>query len=595
MKNKTVPQFSDNAILIAKKRYLKVDKKNKTEETPAQMFERISNFMLTAELDTSDKKKGYKVPDKSKLEEIRNNFYEIQANLEFLSGMPLLDRGNEDIVAACYVMPIHDNLESIYGTLAKTVILHRRGAGIGYDFSEVRPDGSIVKSTGREASGPISFMRLYDFSSEVILNRGAIRHAGHMGILRIDHPNIEQFITAKKDYTQLTNFNISIAITDEFIKALKNDDYLPLVHDGKVYKKVKAEELLDLIVNSIYKSGEPGFIFIDEVNRHNPTLHIGKMTATNQCGEQPLLPYEACNLGSVVLNKFVFEDKLHERIDPELKINWKRLEKVVRIGVRFLDNTVTVTHHLLPEIEQIVKYGNRKIGLGVMGWADLLYLLEIPYNSDEAIKLAEKVMSFIQTTAHDESQKLGRERGDFGNFKGSLWDKKGYKHMRNATVTTIAPNGTTSLLADCNGGIEPFFALGYIRKNMETLGDTEIMFVNKLLEQKLKDEWLYDKAIMKEIIAKGTLKDIKKIPERIKKVFVTAFDITPEWHIKAQAAFQKFTDNAVSKTINFPEDATKADIKKAFFLAAESKLKGMTIYRDKSRDQQVLNLSSDSK
>jgi ribonucleoside-diphosphate reductase alpha chain len=470
------------------------------------------------------------------------------------------------------------------------VILHRRGAGIGYDFSEVRPDGSKVHSTGREASGPISFMRLYDFSSEVIMNRGAVRHAGHMGILRIDHPDIEKFITAKKDYSQLTNFNISIAITDSFVNALAKQTFFSLMHDGKIYKKVDPNELLNLIVDSIYRSGEPGFVYIDEINRSNPTLHIGKMTATNQCGEQPLLPYEACNLGSVVLSKFVVENKLAANIKAVEKLNWKRLEHVIRVATRFLDNTVTVTHHLLPEIEAIVKYGNRKIGLGVMGWADLLYLLEIPYNSEEALKLAEKIMSFIQTIAHDESQKLGRERGDFGNFKGSLWQSKGYKHMRNATVTTIAPNGTTSLLADCNGGIEPFFALGYSRKNMETMGDTELIYANKYLEKKLKDEWLYDEQTMKEIISDGSLAKIKKIPDRIKKVFVTAFDISPEWHIRSQAAFQKYTDNAVSKTINFPESATKDDIKSAFLLASKLHLKGMTIYRDKSRDQQVLNL-----
>jgi ribonucleoside-diphosphate reductase alpha chain len=591
MNSKIVPNFSKNALIIASKRYLKVDKKGEPVETPQQMFERISKFMIKAETDLSDKKKGYKVPDDKKLAKIQSDFYEIQANLEFLSGMPLLDRGKEDVVAACYVMPIKDSLESIYGTLAQTVILHRRGAGVGYDFSEVRPEGSVVKSTGREASGPISFMRLYDFSSEVIMNRGAVRHAGHMGILNIGHPDIEKFITAKHDYSQLTNFNISVAITDQFIKALKEDTFFPLTHDGKIYKKVNPNELLDLIVNSIYKSGEPGFIFIDEINRHNPTLNVGRMTATNQCGEQPLLPYEACNLGSIVLNKFVIDTKLNDKTDPANKIDWKRMEFVVRTATRFLDNTVTITRHLLPQIEQIVKYGNRKIGLGVMGWADLLYLLEIPYNSDEALALAEKIMKFIREISHDESQKLGRERGDFGNFKGSLWQAKGYKHMRNATVTTIAPNGTTSLLADCNGGIEPFFALGYSRKNMETMGDTELVYVNKYLEKKLKDEWLYDKQTMKEIVAKGTLAGIKQIPARIKKVFVTAFDIDPSWHIKAQAAFQKHTDNAVSKTINFPESATKNDIKKAFFLASDLKLKGMTIYRDKSRDQQVLNLN----
>ena len=556
------------------------------------MFMRVAKFIAGAENDLSDKKKGYKKPSPAKLEQIENEFFEVQANLEFLSGMSLLDRGKKDLVAACYVMPIRDSIESIYTTLANTVVLHRRGAGIGYDFSEIRPEGERVKTTGREASGPISFMRLYDFSSEVIMNRGAVRHAGHMGILRIDHPDIEKFIAAKQDYSQLTNFNISIAVTDEFVNALRKHTVYELKHEGKVYRTVSAGKMLQTVTESIYRSGEPGFIFIDEVNRFNPTLNVGLMTSTNQCGEQPLLPYEACNLGSIVLNKFVIAEKAHDNIPVDQKINWQRLEEVTYIATRYLDNTITVSHHLLPEIEKMVKFGNRKIGIGVMGWADMLYELEIPYNSQEALDLAEKVMKFIEEKGHEASKQLAAEKGDFGNFKGSRWDKKGYKHMRNATVTTIAPTGTTSLLADCNGGIEPFFALAYVRKNMETMGDdTEMVYVNKYLEKRLKDEWLFDKEIMKQIASQGTLAGITRIPERIRKTYLTAFDISPEWHIRMQAAFQKYTDNAVSKTINLPEEATVEDIKSAFMLAAELNLKGLTIYRDKSRDKQVLNLS----
>lgn len=588
----TVPALTDNARFIAEKRYLKIDKNGNPIETPQQMFERVSRFIASGENDLTDKKKSFKKPTKSELEKLEDNFFEIQSNLEFLSGMSLLDRGNQDLVAACYVMPIHDSIESIYQTLANTVVLHRRGAGIGYDFSEIRPEGEKVKSTGREASGPISFMRLYDFSSEVIMNRGAVRHAGHMGILRIDHPDIKKFIEAKQDYSQLTNFNISVAITDEFVRALKNNSTYKLKHNGKVFSTEKAEDMLKLIAASIHRSGEPGFIFIDEINRFNPTLNVGLITSTNQCGEQPLLPYEACNLGSVVLNKFLLQDKLEEDLPPQQKINWKRLEAVVRIATNYLDNTITVSHHLLPQIEKIVKFGNRKIGIGVMGWADMLYELQIPYNSQAALDLAERIMKFIEETGHSESQELGLRKGDFGNFKGSRWDKKGYKHMRNATVTTIAPNGTTSLLADCNGGIEPFFALAYTRKNMETVGENaEMVYVNKYLEKRLKDEWLYDKEMMKLIAAKGTLAGINKIPQRIKDVYLTSFDISPEWHIRMQAAFQKYTDNAVSKTINMHEDATVDDIIDAFKLAAELNLKGLTIYRDKSRDKQVLNLS----
>lgn len=583
------PELSDNAKFIVEKRYLAIDESGEPVEDPREMFIRVSKFIASAENDTSDKKENYKKPTKEKLHEIENSFFEIQAKLEFLSGMSLLDRGKKDLVAACYVMPIHDSVESIYGTLANTTTLHRRGAGIGYDWSEVRPEGEVVKSTGREASGPISFMRLYDFSSETIMNRGSQRHAGHMGILRVDHPDILKFITAKQDYSQLTNFNISVAITDEFVKAVRSNSNFELKFDGKVYETVNARELLRKITDSIHRSGEPGFIFIDEVNRHNPTPNVGKMTATNQCGEQPLLPYEACNLGSVVLSKFFIKDQ--STTNPSKKIDWNRLDYVVRTGVRFLDNTITVSRHLLPDIEKIVKHGNRKVGIGVMGWADLLYLLEIPYNSEEAIKLAEKVMKFINNSAREASAELGKERGSYGNFKGSMWDKKGYDHMRNATVTTIAPNGTTSLVADVNGGIEPVFALAYVRRNMETVGeDTEMVIVNNIFEDKLKEEWIYSKELMKKVADEATLQNIGEINDEVKRVFVTTYDIDPSWHIRMQGAFQKHTDNAVSKTINLHETATVEDIEKAFYLAVDEKLKGLTIYRDKSRDKQVLNL-----
>lgn len=584
-------KLSKNATQIAEKRYLKVDDKGKPVETVSQMFKRISKFIAKAESDVSDKKKGYKVPSRKEIDSLIDNFYEIQANLEFLSGMVMLDRGREDLVAACYVMPIEDNLESIYGTLAQTVTLHRRGAGIGYDFSKIRPEGEIVNSTGKKASGPISFMRLYDFSSDVIMNKGAARHAGHMGILNIEHPDIEKFITAKNDYTQLTNFNLSISITDNFIEAYKNNSEYELKHDGIVYKNIKAREILRKIAENIYRSGEPGFIFIDEINRWNPTPHVGKITATNQCGEQPLLPYEACNLGSLVLNKFLIKEKISESISSDEKINWPRLSKVIKYAVQFLDNTITLSRHLLPQIEQIVKFGNRKIGLGVMGWADLLFELDIPYDSKEALDLAEKIMSFISNESRNASEQLGEIKGSFGNFKGSTLEKMGYKSIRNATVTTLAPNGTTSLLADCNGGIEPFFALGYSRKNMETMGDTVLYYVNEILEKKLKKEWLYEDKLMKEIVETGSIQHISKIPERIKKVFVGALDISPESHLLMQAAFQKYTDNAVSKTINFKEDIKVEDIIHAFELACDLHLKGMTIYRDKSRDMQVLNLN----
>ncbi len=575
------PKLNEKQMLIARSRYLKRDRKGKITENVHEMFKRVSKYIASAE-------KKHKT-SKRKITELEKNFYEIQAKFEFISGIPLNDQGRKKLMGDCYVLPLDDNLEAIYKTLFHSVQLHRLGAGIGYDFSVIRPEGSKVHSTGKEASGPISFMRLYDFSSEIILNRGSTRHAGHMGILRIDHPDIEKFISAKEDYSQLTNFNISVAITDEFIKAYKDDTDIKLKnpHDNKTAGKASARNLLFQLAHSMHKSAEPGILFIDEVNRKHSLNKITKITATNLCGEQPLLPYESCNLGSINLSKFV---KDAQAKTPKGMINWKRLEKVVQLAVRFLDNTLDLSHYILPQIKKIVSKKNRKIGLGVMAWADLLAILKIPYDSKEALKLAEEIMSFITEKGREASKELGKEKGSFQNFKKSNYPQKGYKHMRNATVTTIAPNGTISLFSNCNGGIEPFFALSYVRKNMETLDGEELVFTNHLLEEALKDEWLYTKKLIKEISKTGSIQDIDKIPRKFKKIFKTALDIDPIWHVKMQAAFQKYTDNAVSKTINLPNGTTIEEIVKIVLEAHKLKLKGLTVYRDKSRDQQVLNI-----
>lgn len=589
-------QISDNAKLIAEKRYLKVDEKGTALESIPEMFQRIAKYIAQAEIKD-------KTP-KAKIGKIEEDFHYILKDRKFTSGMVMLDRGRENILAACYVLPLKDSIESIYMTLLNSVQLHRRGAGIGYDFSAIRPEGNMVETTGKQASGPVSFMRLYDFSSEEIMNKGAIRHAGHMGILRIDHPDILKFITAKTDMNQLNNFNISIAITDKFYSAYKSNSKFDLKwpvsqefeynSDKKkatIYDEMSATELIHTIAERIHRSAEPGFIFIDKVNKFNPTPQVGLMTATNQCGEQPLLPYEACNLGNIDLSKFYKDGKF----------DWKDLEFVIKTSVRFLDNTITMTNHLLPEIKKIVSEGNRKIGLGVMGFADLLYIMKLPYDSQKARDFGEEVMKFIWENAAIASSELGKEKGSFGNFKDSKWDEestipqakanpKRFKYMRNATVTTIAPTGTTALFADCNGGIEPFYALSYKRMNMETLGDdTEMIYTNQLLIDELKANWLYNKDLEQKIFDNNSIQDIKEIPDELSKVFVTAKEISPKDHVLMQAVFQKWTDNAVSKTINMPEDASVAEIEEIFELAYETDCKGLTIYRDKSRDKQVLN------
>ena len=581
MRFKSTPKLNERQLLIAGNRYLLIDEDHKPIETVKEFFIRISKFVASIET-------KYKTSRKE-INELEDKFYEMQANFEFLCGTTLGDRNRKKLMAECYVLPLHDNLESIYGTLYKSVQLHRLGAGIGYDFSEIRPEGSKVHSTGKESSGPISFMRLYDFSSEIIMNRGSVRHAGHMGILRIDHPDIEKFICAKEDYSQLTNFNLSIAVTDNFMKAYEKDKEFDLINPetGKRSGSLNARELMYRIADSVHKSAEPGIIFIDEINRHNTLLKVQKITATNLCGEQPLLPYEACYLGGIVLDRFYLKSNSS---NYKKKIKWDRIEEVTRLSVRYLDNVIDLGYHVLPQIEKINVYDNRKIGLGIIGWADLLAKLELPYDSKKSLKLAEDIMKLIQTSARDESYKLGKIRGNFGNFAKSTFKQQGYKYMRNATVTTIAPSGTRSLFADSNGGIEPFFALAYIRKNMETLGNRTIYYINKCLEEKLKEKWLYSKEMMEKISKYGSIRKIDDIPDSLKRIFKTSNEIEPIWHLKMQSAFQKYTDNAVSKTINVAEKTTVKQIEKIYHEAYKLKLKGVTVYRNNSRDKQVLNI-----
>jgi ribonucleoside-diphosphate reductase alpha chain len=577
---KRVP-LTPNALQVLKKRqYLLCDEKGQPKETPEEMFYRVAKFIAQGD-------KKYRA-NAAQIKKTTEEFYEIMANLEFLSGMALRNAGRRELgqLSACYVLPVSDSMESIFSTLKNAAFLHKSGAGVGYDFSELRPQGDVVKSTGGRTSGPISFMKLYDYTTETVVNNASARRGGNMGILRVDHPDILNFIKAKEDEKALNNFNISVAVTDKFMKAVQNDTTYDLINPRtkKPAKELKARDVFNLIVEQAWKSAEPGLLFIDTVNKFNQTPQLGRICATNLCGEQPLLAYEACNLGSIVLTKMLKE------INGRNEIDYQKLEKIINIAVHFLDNTVDLNNYPFPQIREI-NLGNRKIGLGVMGFADMLYELEIPYNSDKAEELSEKLMKFISETARRASMNLAKSRSNFPNFKKSVWLRRGFKRLRNATVTTIAPTGTISIFANCSSGIEPVFGLAFVRKNILEIGKTQQIEINPIFEKKAKENWFYSRELMEKIAKTGSAQNIPEIPKNLQKVFITAQDIEPEWHIKLQSVFQKYTDNAVSKTVNLKNSATKKDVAKVFTLAYKLGCKGVTVYRDKCRERQVLNLS----
>jgi adenosylcobalamin-dependent ribonucleoside-diphosphate reductase len=485
-------------------------------------------------------------------------------------------------LSACFVIPIEDSIESIFEALKTMAIIQKSGGGTGFSFSRLRPKGDIVRSTSGIASGPISFMRVFNAATEEI-KQGGRRRGANMGILRVDHPDILDFIVCKEQEGALRNFNISVAITDKFMDAVKNDKDFELINprNKAVVKTLKARAIWNLIVTMAWKNGEPGVIFIDRINKHcNTTPKLGEIEATNPCGEQPLLPYESCNLGSINLSKML------KKVNGKYEIDWEKLRKTVRLAVRFLDNIIDANKYPIKKIEEMTK-GNRKIGLGVMGFADMLILLRIPYNSEEALQVARSVMKFISEEARKTSVELGKEKSSFPNFEGSRWDELGYEAMRNATLTTIAPTGSISEIAGCSQGIEPLFAIGYIRNVAESLG-TNLIVINPHFERIAIEEGFYDEKIMKEVLGSTSIQHIKEIPEEIRRIFVTASDISPEWHVRMQAAFQEFVDNSISKTINFPYHATPHDVEKAFMLAYDLGCLGITVYRQGSRQQEVL-------
>ena len=559
------PKLTVNAMEVLRQRYLLRDENEKIVETPSELFKRVAKSIAR-----SDAKFGGNPEQSEKI------FSEMISKLEFVPNTPTLFNAGTPLgqLSACFVLPVEDSLEGIFDAAKDMAIIEKSGGGVGFDFSHLRPKGDIVMSTKGVASGPVSFMRIFDTSTEVI-KAGGKRRGAMMAILRVDHPDVLEFITSKQKPGFLSNFNISVAATDEFMKSVEKDGEYWLVNprSKEKTKRLRAREVWNLMARSAWASGDPGVVFIDEIDRHNPTPQLGRMESTNPCGEQPLLPYESCNLGSVNLARMVENGK----------IDWEKLKTTVRNGVHFLDNVVEANNYPLKETDRITR-ANRKIGLGVMGFADMLIKLGIPYDSEQALQTGEKIMKFIEEEGHKRSVELGEERGSFANFKGSIWESK-YPAMRNATVTTVAPTGTISIIAGCSSGIEPIFAISFIRN---VLSGTRLFETNPLFEMIAKERGFYSAQLLEEIARTGSVQKIAGVPDDVKRLFVTALDINSEWHVRMQAAYQKYTDNAVSKTVNLPNDATVEDVRKIYDMAWKLKCKGVTVFRYGSKPEQVL-------
>jgi len=597
-----------NTMEVLKRRYLLKDENQNVIETPSEIFRRVASHVAKAEDNFKSRYSREEGPRFARTQDVEEQFYQMMRHLEFMPNSPTLMNAGTSFgqLSACFVIPVEDSIDGIFKALGNMAQIHQTGGGTGFSFSNLRPKSDIVQSTKGQASGPVSFMSIFDQATGVIV-QGGRRRGANMGILRCDHPDIVDFIEAKIEPSRFSNFNLSVGATDKFMRAVKENRDFALINPrtGKALRKVKARALFDLIVNAAWRTGDPGLVFLDEINRRNPTPEIGQIKATNPCGELPLLPYESCNLGSINLAKMVKHEggwmmnacpersRRDGRVPrrpsslvprPSSSVDWQRLKDTVRWAVRFLDDVIEVNNYPLPQIKQIT-LANRKIGLGVMGFADMLIKLGIVYNSPQAVNFAGKLMRFIHKESVNASAALAKERGVFPNFAKSIYAKNSVR-LRNATVNTIAPTGTISIIAGCSSGIEPLFAISFVRN---VLSGTKLFEINPLFEAAAKKRQIYNREILAEIARRGSLQNIKDVPEDIKKVFVTAFDIKPPEHIQIQAAFQKYTDNAVSKTINLPNDATVEDVRNIYLTAHKLKCKGITIYRYGSKAEQVLS------
>lgn len=567
-------KLSINAIKVLGERYLGRDMRGRITELPSQMFLRVAEHIAAAE-------EAYGGRDKAA--EASEIFYEVMSALEFLPNSPTLMNAGTGIgqLAACFVLPVEDSLESIFEAVKRMALIHQSGGGTGFSFSKLRPQGDRVKSTRGVASGPVSFMKVFDVATDVV-KQGGRRRGANMAILDISHPDIPEFITAKRTPGAFANFNFSVAVSDAFMTAVKNKGRIDFIHPGtgEIQGSQGAADLFDTICALAWETGDPGLIFIDRINEDNPTPALGRLEATNPCSEQPLLPNESCVLGSINLAKVVKRGE----------IDWLRLKELVRIGVRFLDDVIDVSEYIFTEIEAITK-ANRKIGLGIMGFADMLIKLGIAYDSVEAANLAEKVMGFISQEGRQASIDLAEKRGSFPNISDSIWPERGISQLRNATVTTIAPTGTLSIIANCSSGIEPLFAVAYIRRVLE---GSKLVEVNPEFERLAQETGIYSKELLYRIAKHGSLRTMPDIPAQIANIIPIASDIDPIWHVKMQAAFQKHTDNATSKTANLAEQSSIDDVRNVFMSAFELGCKGITVYRYGSKPEQVLSYADDT-